>query len=133
MGMYDVKFLLDDSQHKAASASANSTYEINFGVTKPGFKNFGAHIVIENVYAGINSGINILVKTGNAVACATTLIARLLTATQMKVKGAHYFVPIPPNSLLRCARLQYYPVSENSAGAVGALSAWFGPDTEDSI
>lgn len=133
MSMYDYKFLLDTTQNKHASASANSTNEVNFGVTNPKYKNFGAHIVITQAYNGVNSGTNIKVKHGSATAPTTTLVQRFLSQTQLKVLGGHYFIPIPPNALLQYARLQYYPVSENTVSAVGKLTAWFGPDTEDSL
>ncbi len=131
MGMYDYKFLLVDGVDMHAAASTNSTNEVNFGVTTPGFKNIGAHIVITQAYTDLNSGTDIHVKHGAATAPTTRLVSRRLTQTQMKVLAAHYFIPIPPNSLLQYARLQFYPVSETST--LGKLVAWLGPDSEDTI
>lgn len=133
MGMYDYKFLLDTEQNKHASASANSTNVVNFGVTTPRNKNLCVHLVIHQAYAGVNSGSNIKVKTGTSTAAATTVVQRLFTATEMKVLGGHYTIPIPDNSLLQYVRVQYYPVSENTAGGVGKLTAWIGPNTEDTL
>jgi len=133
MPIYDYKFLLDTVQNKHASASANSTNEVNFGVVTPKFKDMGLHIVITTAYAGVNSGTNIKVKTGAATAPTTTVVQRLFTAAQLKVLGGHYFIPIPPNSLLQYVRVQYYPVTENTAGGVGRLTSWLGPNTGETI
>ena len=127
MPMYDNKFLLDEALDGMAAASTNSSLDINFGVTNPNCAvkgEFGAHIVITQAYTAVNSGCNIIVKHGAATAPTTTLIARLLTQTQLKVLGAHYFIPFPPANL-QFVRLQYYPVSETST--LGYHTAWLGP------
>jgi hypothetical protein len=132
--MYDYKYLLtEDVDGMASATGVYSTNEIDFGRATPNVSadgNFGAHIVITQAYTAVNSGCDIHVMHSSAVNANTRLITRRLSQTQLKVLGAHYFIPIPP-AHLRYVRLMYIPVSETST--LGYHVAWLGPNTDGGI
>lgn len=134
MPLRDYKFLLDSDHAAGVNGNTNSTNEINFGYTAPNVgagNKFGAHIVITQAYTAMNSGMSIRIVHGAATAPTTKLAERWLSQTQLKVLGAHYFIPCPPGSLLQFARLQHIPTSEN--GTLGYITAWFGAEGDGAI
>lgn len=134
MPVYDYEFLLNEDHKAMVNGNCNSQNEVNFGIATPGVAdagNFGAHIVITQAYTAINSGAVMWVCTGASTAPTTKVVGRSLTKTQLGVLNAHYFLPIPPGSLLQYARLKGAIVSENST--LGKMTCWFGPDTDGSI
>jgi hypothetical protein len=133
MPMYDYLYVTDTDHAAAANGNTYST-EINFGYAVPGVaaaNRFGAHVVITQAYTAINSGMNLRVVTGSATTPTTKVVERFLSQTQLGVLGAHYFVPIPPNSLLQYTRLKHVCVSENAT--LGKMTTWLGPDGDGSI
>jgi hypothetical protein len=133
MPQYDSILKLSTAQH-VANASANSTYEIDFGMSSPtpdvgsGGK-FGAHIVITQAYTNATPTHQIWIMHG-PTSGNTKLIGRYFTGTQMGVLNAHYFIPCPPGTLYEFAKLRYVC---SSTGAYGKVTAWFGPDEDGTI
>jgi hypothetical protein len=137
------------------ATSQQSNCEIDFGAPNPGTANpfisafpsltekgysyppevvgdggisFGVHIVVGGpVYgAATLASIAFNVETGAATGATTIIATRSLTLAQLQVQGAHYWIPVPGNSVLEFLRWN----AVNSAavnGYVGSIYSWWGP------
>ncbi len=66
--------------------------------------------------------------TGALIGTATNIIAaRTLSAAQLGVNGAHYFIPVNGASILEF--LRWYAANAGGAATTGYLTSWFGPKT----
>jgi len=134
MPINDYAFALDASFKAMAAGNTNSQNEINFGIVSPNVGEggkFGVHIVVTQAYTNLESGAIIWVLHGAATSPDTKLIGRFLSAVQLGVLGAHYFMPCPPGALLQYARLKHQIVTENAT--LGKITTWFGPDQDGAI
>lgn len=93
----------------------------------------GVHLVITApMLTAATTSIAFSVLTSAATAAvigtATNIIAaRTLSAAQLAVNGAHYFIPVPGSSVLEF--LRWYAANAGGAATTGYLVSWFGPRT----
>lgn len=88
----------------------------------------GLHIMITGPFYG-NATATVLVEVASdATTAATTVIAsRTFTVAQLRVQGAHYFIPVNPMQVKEFLRFNW----TNNTGYtyVGNIVAYFGPVT----
>lgn len=93
----------------------------------------GVHLLITApMLTAATTSITFSVLTSSATAAligtATNIIAsRVLSAAQLGVAGAHYFIPVNPASVLEF--LRWYAANAGGAATTGYLVSWFGPKT----
>ena len=141
MPQYDYYLLLDNSHKHCKNSNSNSQNYIDFGVTTPssGYnpaltyvkagKHLGVHIVVTQAYTGLNSGMNVWVQNGASSTGGSNLVARFLSRAKLNVAGNHFFLPIPPGTLLEFVKLNCHRVGATNASA-GKLTTWLGPDAD---
>jgi len=97
-------------------------------VVGAGGVNYGLHLVMTGPFYG-NATATVLVDVlSNATTAATSIIAsRTFTVAQLRVQGAHYFIPVNPVAILEFLRFNW--TNNTGNGYVGSLVAWFGPST----
>jgi hypothetical protein len=136
------------------ATSQQSNQEIDFGAPNPGTSNpfisafpsltekgyayppeivgdggipFGVHIVVSGpVYGNSLTSIAFNVETGAATGATTIIATRSLTIAQLQVAGAHYWIPVPGNSVLEFLRWNAVNTPANN-GYVGSIYSWWGP------
>lgn len=141
MPQHDYLLLLDDDHKAGANGNTNSQNYIDFGVTTPSAgenpsltyvragNKIGVHLVVTQAYTALNSGMTIRVyHKADGTTSMTLRDEFLFTRAQLNVLGAHYFLPLRPGTLLRYAKLQHIPVSQN--GTLGKIQTWFGPGAD---
>lgn len=127
MPMYDYKYLLCSAQVLGNAGDEYTDDEVNFGVTTPNVNarnEFGMHIVVTTVFAGLDSGCIMFIAHGAATSPTTKHTGMFIPVASL-VAGAHFFVPAGSIPLLQYARGLMDVVSENASG--GAMTIWFGP------
>ena len=88
---------------------------------------FGVHIVVSGpVYGNLLTSIAFNVETGAATGATTIIATRSLTIAQLQVQGAHYWIPVPGNSVLEFLRWNAVNTPANN-GYVGSIYSWWGP------
>jgi hypothetical protein len=93
----------------------------------------GIHLVITApMLTAATTSVAFTVATSAATAAlfntaANVIGARTLTAAQLAVAGAHYFIPVVPGSVLEF--LRWYAANAGGAATTGYLVSWFGPKT----
>jgi hypothetical protein len=93
----------------------------------------GIHLVITApMLTAATTSIAFSVLTSSATAAligtATNIIAaRTLSAAQLGVNGAHYFIPVNGAAILEF--LRWYAANAGGAATTGYLTSWFGPKT----
>ena len=112
------------------SASTTSTF-YPLGVPKdPARKNdFGMHVIITTIFTASWTSALIWIVTGASTSPTTLLSGRFFTLAQLAVLGAHYYIPCAPG-LLQYASM-YWDTTGTPGG--GAITAYFGPDTDGTI
>jgi hypothetical protein len=88
----------------------------------------GLHILMTGPFYG-NATATVQVDVcSDATTAATSIIAsRTFTVAQLRVQGAHYFIPIQLAAVLEFLRFHW--TNNTGNGYVGNLVAWFGPRT----
>ena len=93
----------------------------------------GIHLLITApMLTAATTSIAFTVATSAATAAlyntaANVIGARTLTAAQLAVDGAHYFIPVLPGSVLEF--LRWYAANAGGAATTGYLVSWYGPRT----
>jgi hypothetical protein len=88
---------------------------------------FGVHIVISGpVYGNSLTSIAFNVETASTTNATNIIATRSLTIAQLQVAGAHYFIPVPGNSVLEFLRWNAVNTPANN-GFVGSIYSWWGP------
>ena len=93
----------------------------------------GIHILITApMLTAATTSVAFTVATSAATAAlfntaANVIGARTLTAAQLAVNGAHYFIPVNPGSVLEF--LRWYAANAGGVATTGYLVSWYGPRT----
>jgi len=93
----------------------------------------GIHLLITApMLTAATTSIAFTVATSSATAAlyntaANVIGSRTLTAAQLAVQGAHYFIPVNPGSVLEF--LRWYAANAGGAATTGYLVSWYGPRT----
>jgi hypothetical protein len=100
------------------------TYTSPPEIVGQGGADMGLHIVVGVAFNTLTSAsFNV---ESNATTAATTVIAsRVLTLAQLEVTGAHYYIPVSGNAVLRFLRFE--AVLTGSEPTTGTISVWYGP------
>ena len=112
---------------------AEKAYTFPPEVMGAGGMDLGVHILITApMLTAATTSVAFTVLTSSAtnavIGTAGNIIgARTLTAAQLAVVGAHYFIPVSPGSVLEF--LQWYAANAGGAATTGRLVSWFGPRT----
>jgi hypothetical protein len=134
--------------------SQQSNLEIDFGGPNPGTSNplisafpsltekgyayppeivgdggnpFCVHIVVSGpVYGNSLTSIAFNVESGSTTNTTNIIATRSLTIAQLQVPGAHYWIPVPGNSVLEFLRWNAVNTPANN-GYVGSIYSWWGP------
>jgi hypothetical protein len=93
-------------------------------VVGQGGVDMGLHVVVATAFNTLTS-ITFEVESAATTAATTVIASRLLTLAQLEVIGAHYYVPVSGNSVLRFLRFE--AVLAGSDPTTGTISAWYGP------
>ena len=102
------------------------TYTFPPEVVGQGGADMGLHIVIGAAFTTFTSAL-FNVESAATTAATTIIAARTLTVAQLAIAGAHYYIPVSGNAVLRFLRFQAVPTGGNPGA--GTLSAWYGPRT----
>ena len=136
------------------TTSQQSNLEIDFGAPNPGTSNpfisafpsltekgysyppevvgdggipFGVHIVVSGpVYGNSLTSIAFNVESASTTNATNIIATRSLTIAQLQVQGAHYWIPVPGNSVLEFLRWNAVNTPANN-GYVGSIYSWWGP------
>lgn len=136
------------------TTSQQSNLEIDFGAPNPGTSNplisafpsltekgysyppevvgdggipFGVHIVVSGpVYGNSLTSIAFNVESASTTNATNIIATRSLTIAQLQVAGAHYWIPVPGNSVLEFLRWNAVNTPANN-GYVGSIYSWWGP------
>lgn len=89
---------------------------------------FGVHIVVSGpVYGAATVGsIRFDVESDSTTNATTVIASRTLTSAQLQVQGAHYWIPVPGNSVKEFLRW-LATVTGSVNGYVGSIYSWWGP------
>lgn len=93
-------------------------------VVGQGGADMGVHVVVGVAFNTLTSA-SFNVQSGAATAATTVIASRVLTLAQLEVLGAHYYIPVSGNAVLRFLRFQ--AVLTGSDPTTGTISAWYGP------
>jgi hypothetical protein len=88
----------------------------------------GVHILVTGPFYGNATATCQVDVCSNATTAATSAIAtRTFTVSQLRVQGAHYWIPVPLVAVLEFLRFNW----TNNTGYtyVGSIVSWFGPKT----
>jgi hypothetical protein len=94
---------------------------------------FGVHLIVTApMLTAATTSVAFSVLTSSATAAligtpTNIIAARTLSAAQLGVIGAHYFIPVPGASVLEF--LRWYAANAGGAATTGYLVSWFGPKT----
>jgi hypothetical protein len=100
------------------------TYTFPPEVVGQGGADMGVHIVIAVAFTTLTSA-SFNVQSAATTNATTVIASRVLTLAQLGIAGAHYYIPVSGNAVLRFLRFQ--AVLTGSDPAAGTLSAWYGP------
>jgi hypothetical protein len=93
-------------------------------VVGQGGADMGVHIVVGAVFNTLTSA-SFNVASAATTAATTVIASRVLTLAQLEIAGAHYYIPVSGNAVLRFLRFQ--AVLTGSDPTTGTISAWYGP------
>lgn len=102
------------------------TYTFPPEVVGQGGVDMGIHVIVG---AAFNTLTSVLFNVQSAATTAATAIigSRSLTLAQLGVVGAHYYIPLSLNAVLRF--LRWNAVLTGSDPTTGTILSWFGPRT----
>ena len=90
----------------------------------------GIHLVISVAVvatSGLTAGV-VNASIGTADTLLTTIASRTLSAAQLAVTGAHYFIPVPVSAMIdRYFGVQMVATTHVADSGTGVM--WFGPKT----
>lgn len=102
------------------------TYTFPPEVVGQGGAVMGLHIVVGVAFNLLTSAL-FSVESAATTAATAVIASRSLTLAQLEVAGAHYFIPVSGNSVLRFLRFE--AVLTGTEPTAGTISAWYGPLT----
>ena len=102
------------------------TYTFPPEVVGQGGADMGVHIVIGVAFTTLTSA-SFNVQSAATTNATTVIASRVLTLAQLGIPGAHYYIPVSGNAVLRFLRFQ--AVLTGTDPAAGTLAAWYGPRT----
>jgi hypothetical protein len=129
--MRDAKLVLCSAQEVTTDAVSENVINLGADDLQPGLTDLVVHIKVTTAFAGMDSGMNIQLRSAAAAALTSSpiiLISRLFTSSQLAL-GKHYQMPIPPEKLDQYLGMYFDLVSE--AASAGALDIWIGPPESD--
>jgi hypothetical protein len=93
----------------------------------------GLHIIITGpIYPGSGNtgGARVDVQSDLTTAATTVIASRTLTAAQLAVAGAHYYIPVPLVAVKEFLRFLWTNLATAATvNFTGSIIAWFGPRT----
>ncbi len=102
-------------------------------VVGQGGVDMGLHIIITGpIYPGSGNtgGARVDVQSDLTTAATTVIASRTLTAAQLAVAGAHYYIPVPLVAVKEFLRFLWTNLATAATvNFTGSIIAWFGPRT----